>query len=438
MNRQNKKIHDTMLIQQLLDYIYSTIELSKYKYHTLEFDNELPKLLTQKYFVSVNFIGFNNFLIFCKIKDKYYTFTIARNSISYNKSKIDYNRTEIDFKTVGLDPSIYNGTIFDGTLIHRHKENDIFIISDVFTFCGNEMTHVKLNDKLLIVSEYLKHNYKSHDTKNTLSLFIDEHMSPIEKTDMLVNKIIPDITNRKVRGITFYPEITGTKIHYLFGNENKIGSNDNKNGFNDNKNGFNDNKNGFNNKFNKNGFNDNKFNKNGYNKTEFNDNKSNNYKNLTENKQETIQEITQEIKQENLQNTEFKTNIIKSNINKNPTLKLVNKTNNIIYAILEMKATDSVDVYKMFAVEKVNGMNGKKYLNRFKMGFAYIAGLEKSLMFREIFTKNPNKGILVKCKFNDNMNKWEPIEEDINAKIPTLITEISDFIEFIEASDDEN
>lgn len=103
-----------------------------------------------------------------------------------------------------------------------------------------------------------------------------------------------------------------------------------------------------------------------------------------------------------------------------------------MYATLEMKSTDEIDVYKLFAVEKAN-VKGKTFLKRVKMGNAYIKGINKSLEIRTLINSKEDKKALMKCLFNEDKNKWEPVEEDKKSKFPTYLSEIEEKLELVEA-----
>jgi hypothetical protein len=64
----NYEYHD---IQKIIDYIYSTTEISRFKYKILEYENDLNILTTQKYYISANFSGTSSLLVFIKILDKF-------------------------------------------------------------------------------------------------------------------------------------------------------------------------------------------------------------------------------------------------------------------------------------------------------------------------------------------------------------------------------
>ena len=73
------------------------------------------------------------------------------------------------------------------------------------------------------------------------------------------------------------------------------------------------------------------------------------------------------------------------------------------------------------------------------MGIALIPTTDCSVMCRDEFIKNINTRVLMKCKFINDKNKWEPIEIDKTAKYPTNLLEVEKNLEILEeiCSDDE-
>jgi hypothetical protein len=56
-------------------------------------------------------------------------------------------------------------------------------------------------------------------------------------------------------------------------------------------------------------------------------------------------------------------------------------------------------------------------------------------MLKKLF-ENKNH-CLMKCKFNNDNSKWEPIEQEKIQKIPTLLSDIESKLVIMELSDDE-
>jgi hypothetical protein len=206
--------------QQLIEYIFNTIDVSKFKYELLQFESELSQLLKQKYYISANFSGYNCLLVFTKIHDRYFSVIIDRKTLSYNISKVDISKVKITNINLKLDLSIYMGTIFDGIYI-INKNNKLFIVTDVYYFRGQDFTNTHLNTKLLTVFTYLQSNYNANDNENNL-LITANKVYELKDIEHLVNTTIPKSKDIPIKGICFYPEISGTKLIYLFGNENKI------------------------------------------------------------------------------------------------------------------------------------------------------------------------------------------------------------------------
>ena len=221
--RGNANVHYNGVDQfkkQLVDYVYSSVNISKFKYELLQYDSELSQLLKQKYFVSVNFSGSNCLLVFTKIKDKYHSYLIDRKTLSYDPSKIDITKVKTTNVKVKLDHSVYLGTIFDGIYIQT-KDEKLFVITDIYLFRGEDFTNTHLDTKLLTIFSYLKSNYDDDDKDNNIILTVNK-LFDFDKAGHLVNTVIPNMKNTFIRGICFYPEISGTKLIYLFGNETRV------------------------------------------------------------------------------------------------------------------------------------------------------------------------------------------------------------------------
>lgn len=378
-NKQNSDI-DEKLRKQLIGRIYAETELSKFRYEMLTYEADLQKILKNKYFVSINFCGVNSLLVFTKVQDKFYSFTVERQTLSYNFSKVDFSKVNINIVNIPLDDQIYNGTIFEGILVKRFNKDDIFVISDVYKFCGRDMVKDKLNFKLMNVVEYLRTNYDT-DRENNLELEVNK-VFELDKFDNFIDNILPKVKNLKYRGICFYPEISETKLIFNLNNSNQE-----------------------------------KYNKNKSNSNNINNSDSNNMNN-------------------DLNNNEIKYNKKQcSTLKENRKFKYINQTDDDVFAVLDMKQTENPDVYKLYSVQK-EIIDKKVLLKKINMGIAHIKGIETSHIIKKIFTNK--KSVLMKCKFNNDNSKWEPIEEEKKQKIPSMIDDIESELVQMELSDDEN
>ena len=375
-NSHNYDLNEKKL---LIDYIYSNINISKFKYKLLENYSDLSSFQeSSKFFVSANFSGSNCLLVFCKIKGKFYSFLVDRKTLSFNSDQIKYESVNIMPINVRLENSIYNGTIIDGIFIkHDKKKEKFFVITDLYMFRGITTEKDKINMKLANIETYLEYNMKSCQN---ITLTINK-LYELENIDKLVNDDIKKTHDFHVRGLSFYPEISSTKLIYVF-NEDK-------------------------------------------------DKKMLN-KNNTSNSPRDSKEIVLPSVSNNLNN--INSEVKKTKIKYSARSEYKNKE---IIFVLELKKTEISDVYKLFAVEEVD-KGEKKILKTKKMGIAYIPTKDISLKCKEIFSKNVNGRALFKCQFDDIKNKWIPLEEVKNVKRPNKINEIEEKLELIEETDSES
>lgn len=388
--------------QQLINFIYDRCNLFNFKYDSLEVESELPQLISKTYYVSANFSGSSCLLVFAKIKDRYHQFLVDRKTLSYNIKKVDIKNVKITPIKVNLDVDIYQGTIFDGTFVQT-KNDKTFIITDVYLFKGQDLTKSHLDSKLLTVRTYLESNYKE-DKSNDIIITVNM-LFPLDQTRHLIDKVIPKIKNFLIRGICFYPEISGTKLLYKFGNENT--NSRHNNGYN---NGYNNYQSNQTNQTNQNYQTNSNVNFSLFQNKRHNpnDSGSGSESGSPTMSPKTVQQNSSPNMQSNTQQ-----NVQTTVVPKAPEIKKITKT---FYVpknnkedetyIFEMKKTDSVDVYTLNAVEEVM-KDSKTYLKRKQICLAYVPNMVRSKWCKETMEQSDGN-VLVNCKYWPEKHKWEP------------------------------
>lgn len=212
----------------VLDYLYNKIEVADHKYQLIKNIGDVYELKNRKYYVSGNTCGINSFLIFMKKDNNYYSYLVDRRSISYNRNTLKKSSVRFTEIKLAVDLKLYEGTIIDGVLIDNDndkiiskgetKSNKImFMISDVFSFCGKSLLSMNYKKKMFTIgtmlSEYIDNNKAN---SNNIELFVSRPFEINQATDLFAEYINPYSKKYNIKGLTFYPENSGAKIIYLF------------------------------------------------------------------------------------------------------------------------------------------------------------------------------------------------------------------------------
>lgn len=216
--KQHSKINDGLLNDRqikskLIDMLYNMIDIAKLRYKILEQKSDLPLLKNSRHYISPNYNGANCFLFFTKFNRTYYSLLVERKTLSYNPSQVDIDRVKMMPVNVRLGFDIYNGTIMDGIrLPYTDKYNMTFIIGDVYYLCGKKLMTDSLNHKLMNVKAYLDCNLTKEKTYDNITLEISYSRNMYDIVDV-VNTDFSNLPHSEhIRGLIFYPEISGTKL----------------------------------------------------------------------------------------------------------------------------------------------------------------------------------------------------------------------------------
>jgi hypothetical protein len=366
--------------RELIGYIYAKIDVARYRYDLLRSETQLEKFTQSTYHLAPNFCGKNCFLVFTKLKSKYYSYLVDRRQLSYTLEKVQFDNLTIQHCNVDIDSGIYNGTIFDGNLI-RHYDKWEYIITDTHMLCGVDCTADRLANKLFETQMYLDNvkTQASHCKEKINNNIIVElkvnKLTDIREISQFMEHEIHTYQPNHVRGICFYPDVSGTKLIYMFADA--IPRADHV--------------------------------------------KANQSSALIQSKQS-----PQPFQQSELKRSE---RLVKK--------VYVSRTSDTFYAILEMKATKTADNYKLYALEQVN-TDGVVRLKRCQMDIAYISDLNKSRWCREITTDSHRGYVFVKCVWRNDKRKWEPLELRADMKLPSLMDDIRKHLIEMEVTDSES
>ena len=210
----------------VLDYLYNKIEVADHKYVLIKNIGDVYELKNRKYYVSGNSCGINSFLIFMKKDNNYYSYLVDRRSISYNRNTLKKSSVRFTEIKLAVDLKLYEGTIIDGILIDNDNNKIIskgetkfskmmFMISDVFTFCGKSLLSMNYKKKMFTIGTMLT-EYIDKINSNNIELYVSRPFEINQTSDLFAEFINPYSKIYNIKGLTFYPENSGSKIIYLF------------------------------------------------------------------------------------------------------------------------------------------------------------------------------------------------------------------------------
>ena len=140
----------------IIDYLFDHIPVSRLNYKIIKYEDELPILAENKFFIQPNYVGSINYLVFAKIMDRYYSVLVDKKTLGYSKERINIQKIKIMAIKVRLNKELYNGTIFEGNLVNNKvKNNNFFVINDVLYFNSLKLVNEKIYYKNLMVESFL-------------------------------------------------------------------------------------------------------------------------------------------------------------------------------------------------------------------------------------------------------------------------------------------
>lgn len=226
-NTRNKRNYNRNEISDnvkkiLLNRITSTVEIHKHKFKVIQYENDLELLEKHAKFITPNFNGVNCLLCFFTINGKYHSIAVNKKSIDNMKSNGHQNINKIKMFPlyIRLRKNVYNGTIFDGTLLYNNGQvnKKVFVINDVYQICGDDVSNQSINNKMVAVRSFVKNFMINDDITNSVKLIVNKVYNLDEAGDLINNYVPASKWKNSIKGVVFLPEKSGYKMIYHYNN----------------------------------------------------------------------------------------------------------------------------------------------------------------------------------------------------------------------------
>jgi hypothetical protein len=194
--KKNIDFNSTNVKNDIVDYLYNCVDLSKYKYNLLKTFDDLKTLKETEHHVSPNFSGKNGFIIFKKFKGRFYSILVDQKTLKYNKSSLDLKSVRFIPLNVKARVGIYDGTILDGKLIKVKNGKSVFMITDVFYLEGKDLTEDNIENKLINIKIYLDQNVRVDKKLSKITFDINKLYNYDQIRDMITDHT-KQTTNKK-------------------------------------------------------------------------------------------------------------------------------------------------------------------------------------------------------------------------------------------------
>lgn len=210
-------INDLSLKNKIIDYLFNSLEMSKYRFNMLDNLQKLNYLKDNIHYVSPNFKGFNYFLVFTSINNINQCFVIDKKKLSYHRNKVNAKFINIYRIKIKTSLSLYNGTIFDSKLI-RKKGKYIMLIKDCYIMMGNKVLNMEMSDKMKYINSIINTQF-TNSCKNFLIKV--NRLYNYDDIDHIVNNVIPEC-DIDILGLVFFPKYSGITTIYIEKKQDKV------------------------------------------------------------------------------------------------------------------------------------------------------------------------------------------------------------------------
>jgi len=198
------------LKNELLDYIYANIDIYQLRYSIMRTTEHAQQLKFQTYHITSHFHGYNYLLVFKKLSDNIISaYLVYRIDLKFKREDTKSIYIKI-YKLVTTHPILeLDNTIIDGKLVFR-KEQKLFLISDIYYYCGEKLLTTKLVDKFERcnnIINIINVNYNNYFESKLIRIYNYSEMN-----DLIYNKI--KNSDFKINGLAFLPQRSGRIFIY--------------------------------------------------------------------------------------------------------------------------------------------------------------------------------------------------------------------------------
>lgn len=216
-NSEATVINDLSIKNKIIDYLFNSLEMSKYRFNMLDNLQKLNYLKDNIHYVSPNFKGFNYFFVFTSINNINQCFVIDKKKLSYHRNKVNAKFINIYRIKIKSSLSLYNGTIFDSKLIRKGSKY-IMLIKDCYIMTGNNILTMEMTDKMKYINSVINTQF-TNSCRNFLIKV--NRLYNYEEIDSIVNNIIPNC-EIDILGLVFFPKYSGITTIYIEKKQEKV------------------------------------------------------------------------------------------------------------------------------------------------------------------------------------------------------------------------
>lgn len=204
-------INDLDVKTKIIDYLFNSLDLSKFRYNMLDSMDRLNNLKKDYHYVSPNFKGYNYFVIFKTINRANYCVVIDKKKMSYHRNKVNVYKTVIYKIKISTSESIYQGTIMDCKMI-RKQSKYFMLIKDCYIMMGNNILNMEMKSKMKYIDGIVTNQFPKNYCKNFI--FKINKLYDYDDLKYLVNEIIPKC-DIEILGLIFYPKYSGVTVIHI-------------------------------------------------------------------------------------------------------------------------------------------------------------------------------------------------------------------------------